>query len=112
MNDQTAQKPTAVGSLLSSLFPADELLALEITIAVMPLFEAENIQINDIPEKIRRIVLDVLRRQYKRIAEADRPMINHKQARRLNDQEWTRQLDEWKMSDSVAETTKPADPRD
>ena len=78
----------------------------------MPLFKAENSQINDIPEKVRRIVLDALRRQYQRIVEVDRPTINHEPARRLNDQEWTRQLDEWKISDSVAETTKLSDPRD
>ena len=110
MNDDTTNKPTAIGTLPSPLFPVNELLALEITVAIMPLFEAKDIQINDIPEKIRRIVLDASRRQHERIAQTGRPMIKAPQARSLDDLEWTHQLDEWKLTDFMAETAEPSDP--
>jgi hypothetical protein len=102
MNDDKAHERTVARTPLSPLFPINELLALEITVAIMPLFKVEDIQINHMPKKIRRIVLDALHCQYPRIAQTDGPMIeDQEEARPLSDEEWTRQLDEMKLSDFV-----------
>jgi hypothetical protein len=91
-------EPVAVRTVLSPLFPVSELLALEITVAIMPLFEAEDIRINEMPERIRRIVLDALRRQHQRIAETGPPIIEDRPAHSPDYEEWMRQLDAWKRS--------------
>jgi hypothetical protein len=92
MTDQ----PVTVRPLLS--FPVNELLALQITVAIMPLFEAEDIRISEMPEKIRRIVLDALRHQYQRIAEIGAPTIEDRPAHNPGYEEWMRQLDAWERS--------------
>jgi hypothetical protein len=103
MNDDTANKTTTARTFLSPLFPVNELLALEITVAIMPLFEIKDIPINVLPEKVRHIVLDALRRQHQRLAEAGPPMILDQSTPRLSDKEWADQVDKMNLSDFVEE---------